>query len=196
MTEPFHVAVIRRVKPGCEAAFEKALHDFVRRSLTMPGQIGVSIIRPAPGSDSREYGIIRGFANSEALAAFRGSAEYSEWSHFALELTEGGPRTQELCGLESWFTLPGQPLTPLPRWKMALVTFIAVEIVTSLLAWTVAPLIANWPFLIRMSVSNVLVVAGLTWIAMPLLTRICRPWLQQREANTNRAVAIGTFDSH
>jgi antibiotic biosynthesis monooxygenase (ABM) superfamily enzyme len=180
MNETIHVAIVRTVKPGCEAAFETALHDFVRRSLTLPGQTGVHVMRPAPGSESREYGIIRGFASRDALMAFRTSTEYLEWNQFALGLTEGSGRVQELCGLESWFTLPGQPLRPLPQWKMALVTFIGVDVVTTLLFWTIAPAMQNWPFLIRNSAFNVVVVAFLTWIAMPLLTHIFHGWLRPK----------------
>ena len=98
-----------------------------------------TFIRPAPGSDSREYGIIRGFANRDALAAFRTSPEYLEWNQFALDLTEGSGQVEELCGLESWFTLPGQPLRPLPQWKMALITYIGVDVVTTLLFLTIGP---------------------------------------------------------
>jgi hypothetical protein len=47
-------------------------------------------MRPAPGSGSREYGIIRKFENREAFAAFRTSPEYLEWNALAVELTEGG----------------------------------------------------------------------------------------------------------
>ena len=178
MNETIHVAIVRTVKPGCEAAFEVALHDFVQRSLTLPGQTGVHVMRPAPGSESREYGIIRGFASRDALMAFRTSPEYLEWNQFAVGLTEGSGRFQEMCGLESWFTLPGQPLRPLPQWKMALVTFIGVDVVTTLLLWTIAPSMQHWPFLIRNSAFNVVVVACLTWIAMPLLTRIFQSWLR------------------
>ena len=181
MNEPLHVAIVRTVKPGCETAFEQALHDFVQRSLTLPGQTGVHVMRPAPGSDSREYGIIRGFANRDALTAFRTSPEYLEWNEFALGLTEGSGKVEELCGLESWFTLPGQPLRPLPQWKMALITFIGVDVVTTLLFWTIGPAIQNWPFLIRNSAFNVVVVACLTWIAMPLLTRLFHNWLQPKQ---------------
>ena len=184
MSEPIHVAVVRKVKPGCEAQFEGALHDFVQRSLALPGQIGVHIIRPAPGSDSREYGILRGFANREALAAFRTSPEYLEWDRYAQRLTENGARTEELSGLESWFTPPGQPLRPLPQWKMAIVTYVAVDVVTTLLFYLIGPVIQNWPFLIRNSAFNVLVVACLTWLAMPLLTRVFQAWLQPKGENT------------
>src|SRR5216117_1664628 len=106
---PITVCITRTVKAGSEEAFERALHDFVQRSLTLPGQHGVHIMRPAPGSGSREYGIIRKFANRDALDAFRTSPEYLEWNQIAMDLTEGAGRTEELCGLESWFTLPGTP---------------------------------------------------------------------------------------
>ena len=114
-TDPVTVCITRTVKPGCEADFERALHDFVQRSLSLPGQHGVHIMRPAPGSRSRDYGIIRKFASREALTAFRTSPEYLEWNQLAVELTEGAGSAEELTGLESWFTVPGAPLRALPK---------------------------------------------------------------------------------
>lgn len=180
MNEPIHVAVVRRVKPGCEAAFEKALHDFVQHSLRLPGQVGVHIIRPAPGSEGREYGIIRGFANREALEVFRTSPEYLEWNEFAMELTEGGGRAEELCGLESWFTLPGQPLRPLPQWKMAIATYLGVVPVIMFLSLTLGRLIRNWNFILNNIVFNAFVVALLTWVVMPLITKALHGWLHNK----------------
>lgn len=177
MSEPIHVAIIRTVKPGGEKAFEQALHDFVQRTLSMSGQMGVHIIRPAPGSGSRQYGVIRKFADRDALDAFRTSPEYLEWNLAVLDLTEGSGHVEELSGLESWFTMPGAPLRALPKWKMALVTFIGVDIVTTLLFFAIGMAIKDWPFLIRNSAFNVIVVACLTWLAMPLLTRALRGWL-------------------
>ncbi len=34
--EPINVPIPRAVKPGCEADFERALRDFVQRSLSLP----------------------------------------------------------------------------------------------------------------------------------------------------------------
>src|SRR5262245_35049434 len=96
--EPITVCITRTVKPGREAEFERALHDFVQRSLSLPGQHGVHIMRPAAGSGSREYGIIRKFANRDALMDFRTSPEYLGRNQLAAELTEGNGRVQELTG--------------------------------------------------------------------------------------------------
>jgi len=177
MNEPVHIAVTRTVKAGCEEAFERALHDFVQRSLPLPGQLGVQIFRPAPGSNSREYGIIRKFADRDAVAAFRTSPEYLEWNQFALGLTEGSGRPEELCGLETWFTLPGQLLRPLPQWKMAIATYLGVLPVVMFLSLTLGPLIGSWGFIANNVVFNAFVVAHLTWVVMPIITRLLYRWL-------------------
>src|SRR6185295_1591435 len=180
-SEPVTVSTTRTVKPGCEEGFERALHEFVQRSLNLPGQLGVHVMRPAPGSSSREYGIVRKFSNREALTAFRTSSEYLEWNQFAIELTEGSARVEELCGLESWFTFPGEPLQRLPNWKMAIATFLGVFPVATILNLTIGPAIRSWPFLLANIVFNACIVALLTWVVMPLITRALHGWLHSPE---------------
>lgn len=175
------VCITRKVKPGSEAAFERTLHEFVQRSLTLPGQMGVHIMRPAPGSGSREYGIVRKFNSRDALAAFRTSPEYLEWNHTALDLTEGDGRVKELTGLESWFTLPGAALRPLPKWKMALVTLLGVFPTSLLLGETVGRWMMDWPLPLRSLVFATFMVALLTWIVMPLLTFALHDWFSPEE---------------
>ena len=111
------------------------------------------------------------------MAAFRTSPEYLEWNQFALDLTEGSGRAEELCGLETWFTLPGQPLRPLPQWKMAIATYLGVLPVVMFLSLTLGPLIGSWGFIAKNVVFNALVVALLTWAVMPIITRALHRWL-------------------
>ena len=174
------VSITRTVKPGSEVEFERALHDFVQRSLALDGQLGVHIMRPAPGSGSREYGIVRKFANRDALASFRTSPEYLEWNQVAAELTEGNGRVEVLNGLESWFTLPGAPLRPLPKWKMALLTLLGVFPTSLFLGETVGRFTRGWPLLFRALIFSVLMVALLTWVVMPRLSRLFHPWLSSK----------------
>jgi uncharacterized protein len=179
------VSITRTVKPGCETEFEQTLHEFVQRSLSLPGQMGVHIMRPAPGSGSREYGIIRKFANREALFEFRTSPEYLEWNQHVIDMTEGSAHTQELSGLESWFTASGVPLAPLPKWKMAAVTFMSVFPVSALLNFALGTQTRSWPFLLSVAISNACVVVLLTWVMMPLATRLLHGWLFPNRGRTN-----------
>jgi antibiotic biosynthesis monooxygenase (ABM) superfamily enzyme len=72
------VCIARTVRAGCETGFERALHELVQRSLSLPGQLGVHIMRPAPGTGSREYGVVRTPASRAALEDFRTSPLYPE----------------------------------------------------------------------------------------------------------------------
>jgi len=175
------VSITRIVKSGREADFERALHDFVQRSLALPGQQGVHIMRPAPHSDSREYGIVRKFASREALEQYRVSPEYLAWTQLAAEFTEGDPRTEELTGLESWFTLPGSALRPLPKWKMAIATYLGVLPTVMILSLSIGPVVGSWGFVLSNVVFNACVVAGLTWLVMPLISRGLHRWLRAEE---------------
>jgi len=181
--EAITVCISRTVKPGCEADFERALHEFVHRSLALPGQQGVHVMRPAPGSGSRDYGIIRKFSSREALTEFRTSPEYLAWNQLAVELTEGSGQTEELCGLESWFTLPHAPLRPFPKWKMAVATFAGVYPTAAILNVTLGRAIQPWPFIVGSAVFNACMVSLLTWLVMPLVTRALHGWLHPNERN-------------
>lgn len=191
MDESIHVAITRRVKPGYEAEFQQALREFMQASLADTGVLGVGMLVPPPGSDSRDYGVLRTFKNRQQLEDFYKSPLFKEWQERARPLTEGEPEYRRLHGLEAWFRSPGQSNPPL--WKMALVTYIGVDIVTTLLAWAIGPLIQNWPFLIRNSAFNVIVVVCLTWIAMPLLVRAFNKWLQPTSQKFSQPEAIGNL---
>lgn len=120
------VSITRTVRAGSEPAFEEALYDFVQRTLPQAGQLGVHILRPAPGTNSREYGIVRAFAHRDALAAFHDSPEYRAWQEAVVGQTEGAARVEELTGLESWFTPPGAVLRPLSNGELFVATLLGV----------------------------------------------------------------------
>ena len=56
---PIHIAITRRVRPGREAEFQEALREFFQTSFAHGGVLGVTMIVPPPGSDSREFGNVR-----------------------------------------------------------------------------------------------------------------------------------------
>jgi antibiotic biosynthesis monooxygenase (ABM) superfamily enzyme len=176
-TSTITVSITRTVKAGREAAFEQALHEFVQRSLSQDGQLGVHIMRPAPGSESREYGIVRKFAHREALAAFHESPEYLAWKESVAGLTEGDARVEELTGLESWFTLPGAPLRPLPKYKLFVATLLGVYPTQMGLGVTLGIWTNAWSFPLGSLVFDTVMVACLTWAVMPLITRLINPWI-------------------
>jgi antibiotic biosynthesis monooxygenase (ABM) superfamily enzyme len=45
------------------------------------------------------------------------------------------------------------------------------------LTWLLRPLVGAWPLIPQALFMNALVVLFLTWVVMPLLTRLFQPWL-------------------
>ena len=176
--QPIHVAITRRIKPGREQEFQTALKEFFARSLAESGVHGAAMLVPPPGSGSTEYGIIRSFASAAERDAFYDSALYAEWKKRVAPLSEGEPQTRELHGLEAFFRGNSSALPP--RWKMAIATYLGVLPVVMFLALTLGPLIQSWNLVLRNALFNAFVVAGLTWVVMPLITRLLRPWLNPK----------------
>jgi hypothetical protein len=180
---PIHIAITRKVRVGCEAEFQEALREFFQASFAHGGVLGASMLTPPPGSDSREYGILRTFASETERDAFYESPMFKGWEERAKPLTEGEPVYRQLHGLEAWFRSPHHPP---PRWKMAAATFLGVFPVAMILNLTLGPLIHSWHFLLRNALFNMCVVALLTWVVMPLVTRWLSGWLHPREMDLNK----------
>jgi antibiotic biosynthesis monooxygenase (ABM) superfamily enzyme len=174
--EPVTVIVRRRVKTGCETTFEAEMQAFIRFALAFPGNRGIHVLRP--DDESREYTVVDRFANAAAREAFKGSEQYHAWMGRLRELTEHDPYIEERGGLAGWFTVPGAARPPhATRIKMALVTFVGVYPLTSILPPLFRWLLPAWHPLLVNVVVTALIVAGLAWVVMPVLTRLLASWL-------------------
>jgi antibiotic biosynthesis monooxygenase (ABM) superfamily enzyme len=177
MNEPIHIAITRRVRAGHEAEFQQALREFFQTSFAHDGVWGASMLTPPPGSDSREFGILRTFANEAERDAFYNSQMFRAWDKRVASLTEGEPVYRQLHGLEAWFR---SPQNPPPRWKMAIATYLGVEIVTIPLALTLGRALKGWSFFLANPFQNIFVVGLLTWAVMPLVTKALSRWLHAK----------------
>jgi uncharacterized protein len=65
-----------------------------------------------------------------------------------------------------------------PRWKMALLTWIAVWPVSMLVPAILMPLLGpNFPQVLTAGLIAAGIVVILTWVAMPLLVKVAHRWL-------------------
>jgi antibiotic biosynthesis monooxygenase (ABM) superfamily enzyme len=169
---PIHVAITRKVLPGKEAEFTDALRRFLGESFLHGGVQGAGMITALPGSDSREIGILRTFADEAERDAFYNSQLFRDWEEYASTLTEQ-PNYRQLTGLEAWFRSP----TPPPKWKMAIATLCGVYPTSLFLSFVLRPLLHSFPPAITTLIISASMVGILTWIVMPQVTRILKPWL-------------------
>lgn len=177
---PIHIAITRRVRPGCEAGFQAALREFFQTSFAHGGVLGASMLTPPPGSDSREFGILRTFANGKERDAFYESPMFKAWEERARTLTEGEPEYRQLHGLEAWFR---SPHSPPPRWKMATVTLLGVYPVSLLIGIGLSATLKKLPLALNLLVVSAIIVSMLTWVVMPFVTRLLHGWLNPSSPN-------------
>lgn len=174
--------IIRRVvRAGRQAEFETAVRAFSPVSVAFTGHLGVHVVPPPDGG--REYVVILSFASESAWREFQAWDRYQAWLEEIRPLLTDAPSVEEVSGLETWFRLPGErTLVPLPRWKMALVTWVGVCLTVGTLGVVLRPLIAGWPWWGNLLGFNAAVVGALTWGVMPVLSRVMRGWLRRDPA--------------
>jgi antibiotic biosynthesis monooxygenase (ABM) superfamily enzyme len=175
--EPVTVLYSRRVKPGREADFQAWAHGIVATSRQFPGHLGASVL-DAPGS--REYHILFTFADRKSMRAWLDSEERRRWLARVGGLIEADRGLQQLTGLETWFKLPGAKvptMKPPPRWKMWLVSIVAVYPLVLAFQALVVPRMAGLPLPLRALTFPLVLLTLMTYVVMPVVTRVLRRWL-------------------
>jgi antibiotic biosynthesis monooxygenase (ABM) superfamily enzyme len=168
--------VTRRVRPGHETAYEEFLEGIIAAASRFSGYLGVEVFRPPAGGD--EYRTVYRFDSSENLRRWLDSDERASWLERAEPHAVGPMRTQFLTGLESWFTLATQPgIPPPPPRKMALLTWITIFPLLTVIVTVLAPLLDGVALVPRLAITTAVMVPLMTWVVMPRVTRLLRGWL-------------------
>jgi uncharacterized protein len=172
--EPVTVTVARVVRPDRREAFERWAERALARAASFPGNLGATLLHPGAGSS--EYHLVYRFADDESLAHWERSPERRALLGDLAEMVDE-ERYARVAGLESFFTRGPQPG---PRWRMTVLTVVAVFLITSLLQLLVLPQLAAWPLAARLLLSATVVVILLGNVVMPGLTRLFARWLFPR----------------
>lgn len=184
--------ITARPRQGAEGEWERTAHATTRVAAGFSGHLGTTVLRPPPDSDG-DYHIIVKFDTAEHLDGWRRSPERAEWVA-RLQALEAVPRSDKaVSGLETWFE-PSNGIGPPapPKWKMAIVVWIAVyAAVLPLLAY-LRPWLSGLPAPVGAAVGAAASVAMMTWLVMPFLGWLLRNWLYPTRRRTPDAAAQGS----
>ena len=173
--------ISRNIMPNHEKDYDDWLERFMRSERQFPGYLGTTIIAPegntSSASSSVRY-IINRFKDQASLDAWENSEEAIKLLEEVNDYTTR--HYERATGLETWFSLPRQKYEfappPPPRWKMAIVSFIGAYCISSVAQHILNLYLGQMPLLINL-LMTVILVLGLTYFAMPLLSRLFRRWL-------------------
>ena len=117
--------------------------------------------------------VINRFSDKASLDAW----ENSEVAFSLIDEINKYSTLQRVTGLETWFNLPNlKTISAPPKWKMAIVSFIAAFSISSVGHYILSIYLGQRPLLTDILMTIILVI-GLTYFAMPLLSRLLRRWL-------------------
>ena len=185
---PVTLVVTRRAKAGKTEEFERWLDDIIHEAMKFEGHLGVNIIRP-PNLSSPEYVIILRFDNFENLAKWENSEIRKKWIESGKDVLEGKAKVEKQTGLEFWFTpvidnvstaIEERQQQP-PRYKMAIVVTGIIFILSSILIPQVEQATVGLPILLSTFVGVAIMVLLMTYVVMPSVTRLLRPWLLKKQ---------------
>ena len=178
------IVITRRVRRGCEGAYEALLKGLLEETKSFPGFEGGQVLRPN-GPDRLEYQITLHFENRQAEERWAGSEERRRWDD-GMKVLEGTSEITILTGLETWFTLPAEGHTKTaPRYKITFVVWTAifptVLVLSALLSW----LPFEMPLLLSVFAITAITVPTAVYILLPRLCRLFDPWVY-RESKVDR----------
>jgi antibiotic biosynthesis monooxygenase (ABM) superfamily enzyme len=174
-TGPVTVTFIRRVKPGREHDYERALSALHAEVQGTPGYIGTNVVHE-PGT--REYASIVRFDSLANLRHWEARGMRERWQDEQLIGIVDGPAEERRAeGLEFWFEAPKHPARAPSPHKMAVVLVVVVWCIATAFALGVGPLLAGLPVPLRIFVSACVQVGLMTYLIMPRVTRVLAGWL-------------------
>jgi antibiotic biosynthesis monooxygenase (ABM) superfamily enzyme len=168
------LVVSRRIKPGKEEAYEDWLRRVIKAARAFPGYMGVTTLSPEGVESNLRYLIWR-YDSTATLDAWESSdvrnSLVKEVANYATQQYE------KATGMETWFSLSGMRVQPPPKWKMFTVTLLAAYTVSLISRLLLGPYLGDWPLFASNLIFTVILVATLTYFAMPRLGSLFRKWL-------------------
>jgi antibiotic biosynthesis monooxygenase (ABM) superfamily enzyme len=178
-----------RAQPGQEEALAQWARRIVSAARQYEGNIAATVLGP---DQSGEYRVVHHFRDQAALESWLSSPQRAELLQEAEPLLEALPAV-ERTGLETWFSLPsdGRVIVAPPRWKMWLTSVLAIyPLVLAFQAW-VNPHIKGWPLAARAAILPLVLLSLMTYLVMPTVTRLLRPWLAGRHQRPDPPPSTG-----
>ena len=191
--EPQTIVISERVRPGREEDYRAWQSGITAAASRFPGYVGGERFPPVPGVQDEWVYMLR-FATSEQLDGWLSSAERQRWRDKAEPLLEHVDIQRVAAGLGGWFPIRAdRGEQPPPDWKQAMAVLLAMYPTVMMLMIFISPLLESAPEAADMFVRAFMNVVILTWLLMPLVNKMLKPWLYPRHRVATWAGTCGVW---
>lgn len=174
---PLTTIVKHKVKIGAEKDFEQWSRVIGDKVSKFKGFKGRYIVPPKLGNKGNEYIVAFQFENLNTLMLWMESKERKEALKKVKEFSEKEMQLEHQEGIDFWFTTPDFQIKRPPKWKMSILTWLAVFPGVVLLSKFFSFLFPDFSSIFIVLLVTLTLVALLSWVLMPCLTRIFKKWL-------------------
>jgi len=188
------LVLTRRVKPGCEADFQAWLARIVVVEREAEGFLGREELPPVDGYQDWWTSLVR-FEDEQKLEAWMESTKCRQLVAEAEPLCSQVRKSRIGSSFDGWF--PGSDVEDAvpPTWKMTMAVVLALYPSIFLITWVFTRHV-DWPYAMKLLVTNILAVSVVSWISMPIARRLLGRWLAPTSncslgLNVGGGIAIG-----
>ena len=170
-TEPVTLMVARRVANGRYHDFMTWLREGEQLATDFPGYLGSGVLAPPPGDD--EFQMVFRFTDEQTMSTWEHSASRRAWLARGKGLF-AQPHEHRALGISAWF---GSGQRQAPRWKQTVAIWLAFFPVSLAFNLLFGGLLADLPLVTRILLSTLALTPLMTYLFIPLVTRLLAPWL-------------------
>lgn len=168
--------VAEQVDPGYEEQFEVWARHILDAATAQPGTLGTGLLPPA--HQGAPWHLLLHFRDAEAFQLWQQSPVRAA----CLAKASGHHMLarRELLGMEGWFattTAVAARSRPAPRWKMAVASTFAIAPLTLSVNLLLVPQLAGLQVWVRSLLMAPVISVLMTYVALPLASRLLRRWL-------------------
>ena len=171
----------RTIKPGREQDFYDWIHRTLAISEQFPGSQSVTILTMGKDQSSVRY-VVHSFVDETTGRAWLQSEERAKLMQEASAFST--PYIQTAQGPEAWFTLPDMENAAPPKWKLFLTTIPSAYIISTVVVLVLSAFLHGWPFLVTNGIVTIFLAFLLTYVGLPLSTRLLSAWLYPQEKHS------------
>lgn len=176
-TDPVTVVYSWRAHHGHEDEFADWARQISAVASQFPGNLSTTVLHE---HEARDFHLVHQFDSRRRLEEWIDSDERKGLLDKAKKVAAARTAVQHRTGLETWFHVPSEAsatMRPPPRWKMWLISLVAVYPLVLLFQAFLVPLTNSWPLPLRAALFPVVLLTSMTYVVMPVVTRLLSRWL-------------------
>lgn len=175
-TESVTVLVNRRVSSAEEKLFLTTLKSLLEEFDRFPGTLGSMAFRQEVGGEV-EFSILQRFSSEADHDVWLNSPGFARWIKEVAPPTPTQDHVHRYSGIESLFVSAQAPNAP-PVWKMTVLLIVASYPMTLAVSYWLMPALSGIPMFISTLIMSIFMVAAMTYVIAPFLTKIFQKWLE------------------